>query len=1693
MNRIAQNPWLNAFLVVYYLAITIMAGLPEENPYLFPVPLPNAPKDIQDFESAQERQKSQYKNLLAQQSAYLLKAKELQAGSNHDFSAEIKELTDPKYSSLAAQYYANEAPTQSQEKTQSGLVEQYYNMHVPALQNPSNSWAYKLEDKLETFNQSITHHQALNLELSQGIFGAVVLSAVVTTGYYALKRSPVGALVVLVLLSSQGQKLYAAPTYKSIVYTFPADTYGGVDPITISGVFENTDEYPCTATSYPDITYELYDDDLLTSDDLIATYSGYLDNEPIVSEIAFSHTFQVNLANYADNGNVNLYAKVTVECYNSVYVADSRVSSGVRDVDVLPAQCSSGSCCDTQRKVYKKSDVVCDAQALEQYDCPWGTSLGADVGRKTLARYCSGTTANCNGAYASSWSAHTVADACNSKEYCIDDQSTCAACIDSDSDGVCDDNEASGCVGETATNVPSNTNCMSYSFNSNTGCHEETYKSSGYTWGEYVSCSSSSTTCRTYNDVEKYCDGSGNEVTPSCNSYTDEPSSTACGTGYSYSCNAGNDLGDDVYRASTTKYCNGYGSCSGSTSVTGSWTSFDDCTATEYCSYDGATSCSSCTDSDNDGVCDDNEPSGCVGEKASNLPSNTTCSDYTFNSVTGCHDVSYADYGTVAGTTNCDYMDTTCRDFNSVNDICDGSGSIIYGTCGTSYSNDDGTTICSTSGSYGVTYSCVGDDPGSDVFVQDNARLCGANTGLCDGDYVAYGDAVLDKDCSNTEQCSASSGTCIDSDVDGDGVRDADDLCPTEHLGNVPSSTADGCYDYTGVGIDGCHAEVFNSDSVNISVTLANVYSCDDGTSLGDDVYWYNQDQLCDGSIVDGTHRLEVECNDREVCVPGQSTCSLVAPFAEITSISNGDVFASGNTISFNLTSEDPNGDSMTYSWYVDNSLVSTSISYSSSSLSVGSHNVYVVVSDGTYNYTSETISFEISNGPSAYFYNEDDLLFSSDENALFIAGGKQADGDSVLASDIEWFVDAVSQGTGFTFSTALGIGVHTIKVVVADSDTGLEKEVSRVVNVNNYYATIEDSTLGLKTSDQNGYHSVSVPYDCEVDKVKFYVEGNMGSAKIVAAEENSELFYYSYLDTYDLVVSDGTVFDTDVKDHIGNTDASVDLWYYVQTGSFDYEKVVVYCDQATWPNINSYSGSTSVNENDVVVYNITAENYDYVEWYYDDALVQNGSNLVYTHSFDYSSAGSRSIEVRVVSSSGSESYSWSVDVIDVNQPPVKITDDNSLIYFEGDTIKLSQTNLSTRASNNVDSVFVDYDGDTLTYVISGSIIADALNNSLNTEYVIPYDMGGSGYRSYAGNIEISDGISSIFSNFDIKFGIYNKDREPTIENTNLTFIEGDYIEFGINFTDLDELDTDYLDDLEKSFNMTDASGKFNLNGSTISYNSTYLDAGSYDIELEVSDAKATVKKNITITIEPFNSAPQITDISPLETTLYLTVGQAQFFSINASDAEGDDLSYTWKLNGQEVSGVDNYLFNSTTNSELLNQIELLVSDGELFAVQKYKVWLSNLSKTHTLQLNPGWNLIGLPVDPDQSDIAGLMANCTYNNIYAFDGNQWSSMESGLTNFEIYKGYWIDRNNLSTTCEIDISGTAIVEPELNVDDEWNLISVPGLHIMPLSTYLSIENTTEVWSFDPATGWRSLETGLENFTPGKGYWLRQEVQ
>ena len=176
--------------------------------------------------------------------------------------------------------------------------------------------------------------------------------------------------------------------------------------------------------------------------------------------------------------------------------------------------------------------------------------------------------------------------------------------------------------------------------------------------------------------------------------------------------------------------------------------------------------------------------------------------------------------------------------------------------------------------------------------------------------------------------------------------------------------------------------------------------------------------------------------------------------------------------------------------------------------------------------------------------------------------------------------------------------------------------------------------------------------------------------------------------------------------------------------------------------------------------------------------------------------------------------------------------------------------------------------------------------------------------------------------NLSVKNYIGTLDKPPTLEKIpDLTAVEGEPFTYAVNASDPDLDNGDVLA-------FSDNTGIFNIgpaNG-TIFFVPTSLNIGTHKITITVSDQddlRATASFKLSVLKK--NSPPVITAMKPKNGATVL-VDHEVFLSAEATDAENDQLTYTWK-EGDTVLGTGTGIL-ATFNTTGLHVITLAISDG---------------------------------------------------------------------------------------------------------------------------------------------------------------------
>jgi hypothetical protein len=148
-----------------------------------------------------------------------------------------------------------------------------------------------------------------------------------------------------------------------------------------------------------------------------------------------------------------------------------------------------------------------------------------------------------------------------------------------------------------------------------------------------------------------------------------------------------------------------------------------------------------------------------------------------------------------------------------------------------------------------------------------------------------------------------------------------------------------------------------------------------------------------------------------------------------------------------------------------------------------------------------------------------------------------------------------------------------------------------------------------------------------------------------------------------------------------------------------------------------------------------------------------------------------------------------------------------------------------------------------------------------------------------------------------------------------------------------------------------------------------------------------------------------------------------------------------------------------------------------------------------TVALGEEWNLMSLPLIPDDTDIETVLAGVTDNvaNVWYYDAEaarwySWAPVWGGdLLEMEDGKGYWIYMNAAATLVVegVELPPPPQVPPTYEVYEGWNLIGFKGCSPRTASDYLA--SIVGKWTVMYDGQGQRIQLG-DNMEPGNGYWL-----
>jgi YD repeat-containing protein len=356
-----------------------------------------------------------------------------------------------------------------------------------------------------------------------------------------------------------------------------------------------------------------------------------------------------------------------------------------------------------------------------------------------------------------------------------------------------------------------------------------------------------------------------------------------------------------------------------------------------------------------------------------------------------------------------------------------------------------------------------------------------------------------------------------------------------------------------------------------------------------------------------------------------------------------------------------------------------------------------------------------------------------------------------------------------------------------------------------------------------------------------------------------------------------------------------------------------------------------------------------------------------YLMSYEYNSIGNL---IKVVSDD-STTYTYEYGLTPVHAPtaihydgpvpvlePVgeKTVDENSPVNF---ALSINY-GISTTAGNNDDG---------MSYSASGLPEGASFDrNSLTFSWTPNYEQSG----TYIVTFGVEDGMLSDYE--DATIIVSDVNRAPIIDLGDFSkpdnINEGDSNAFKVTANDPDKDELSYtwkLDDVEVS------------EESEFVYNPGFDSSGEHTITIVVNDGKGLDDSaEFVVEVIDVNRVPVIDSLKP-EGAVKLNNGESYDFVVGATDLDGDGLSYSWKIDDEEVSTESAYTF-TAGNDDAENTVTITVSDGEAEVTKQFGVTVATFDctpgQTRPCSLQSGVCIGSVEVCADE----GIWLECTMNS-----------------------------------------------------------------------------------------------------------------
>jgi len=207
------------------------------------------------------------------------------------------------------------------------------------------------------------------------------------------------------------------------------------------------------------------------------------------------------------------------------------------------------------------------------------------------------------------------------------------------------------------------------------------------------------------------------------------------------------------------------------------------------------------------------------------------------------------------------------------------------------------------------------------------------------------------------------------------------------------------------------------------------------------------------------------------------------------------------------------------------------------------------------------------------------------------------------------------------------------------------------------------------------------------------------------------------------------------------------------------------------------------------------------------------------------------------------------------------------------------------------------------------------------------------------------------------------------------------------------------------------------------------------------------------------------------------TAGEAPLEVQFTDESTGTITSWMWNFGDAETSSDQNPVH--TYQNPGVYTVVLQVSGPDGDAQETKTDYVTATAGGYHLSLNEGWNLVSLPVDPDDPDPGAVFPPAICEAVYEYDT---VAGYAAPTTIASKKGYWVKALHQKT---LTIPGTRPVDTSVSLAAGWNLVGVVGPDAGQLWQLIPTEAfCTAIWEYLPPYG-----VPRDHCNEGRGFWIK----